>query len=123
MLTITADQIEQWRSELADYPEVLRSLDAIEDCEGDVEDAAIGLAIQAGLEPSNSDRWLLSFAKQFRSVVCELVGRVDRVDLTDVIRHLASDSDCPHLLILPTALAAEQDGFEVFCRGVVVELE
>ena len=48
MVVITSQEIARFRSELAAYPEALKALDEIEDCEGNIEDAAISLAIQAG---------------------------------------------------------------------------
>ena len=34
MIQVTADQIEQYRAQLADYPEALKGLDLLADCEG-----------------------------------------------------------------------------------------
>jgi hypothetical protein len=121
MLLVTPEQMVQWRSELADYPEVLRALAAIEDCEGDVEDATIGLAIQAGLQPDSNEQWLLALAKQFRPVICELVKQGNGVVSTsDVTRHLASESSCPELLVLPVAIAAGADSYGSFCQGLML---
>ena len=64
MVIITSQQIAQFRSQLAEYPEALKALDAIEDCEGNIEDAAISLAIQAGQEPNISENWLDGFAEK-----------------------------------------------------------
>ncbi len=120
MLTVTPEQIDQWRSELADYPEILRSLNEIEDCEGDVEDAAVALAIHAGLEPDNSDRWLFSLAKRYRPAICELFTQSPEeiVDTSSIIRHLAGNTACPALLVLPVAVAASENGLEAFCQGL-----
>ena len=121
MILVSSEQMAQWRSELADYPEVLRALAAIEDCEGDVEDATIGLAIQTGLQPDSSDQWLLALAKQFRPVICELIKQGNgSVSTSDVTRHLASESGCPELLALPVAIAAGANGYDQFCEGLML---
>lgn len=124
MRLIDLDQLEHWRSQLADYPAVLRSLNEIENCDGDVEDAAISLAIQAGLEPDHSQDWLLSLAKRFRSPICRCVANAGSVpDLIELIRHLATTNACPALLALPVALAAQAEGLERFCEAVQLEAD
>lgn len=106
---------------MADYPGVLRSLDAIEDCEGDLEDAAITLAIQANLEPDSRDRWLVSYAKRFRPLICQPDFRqsLRQGDVISLARHLVgTDSGCPELLAMPVALQVMAEGLEAFCAGV-----
>jgi hypothetical protein len=119
MISISSTEIEQWRAELADYPAVLRSLDEIEACEGDVEDAAINLAIQANLEPNTCDRWLASFAKQFRPWVCQpdFQASLTPGDVVNLTRHLAAESTCPDVLVLPVAVQVMASGIEYFCSG------
>jgi hypothetical protein len=127
MLKLTPDLIRHWHAELADYPEIQRSLQAIEDCDGDVEDAAITLAIQADLEPDNSDRWLASFAKRYRPVICETTFRsqtesqgdqgIGQLGVSAIVRHLAAASTCPPLLILPVAVFVATEGFGPFCSA------
>jgi hypothetical protein len=123
MLTIPLDQIDSWRIELADYPAVLRAMEAIADCEGDVEDAAIGLAIQADLEPNTCDRWLKSFAKRFRPRVCQpdFCNRLASKDVVALTRYLAAESSCPELLALPVAIEIMGQGIESFCQGFLSE--
>jgi hypothetical protein len=71
MVQITSQEIALFRSELAAYPEALKALDEIEDCEGDIEDAAISLALQVGQEPNTSENWLDGVAKRCRVAICE----------------------------------------------------
>lgn len=125
MLILTPDHIRQWHAELADYPEIQRSLQVIEDCDGDVEDAAVTLAIQAGLEPDNSDRWLSSFAKRYRPLLCETEFRTQTesqespMGVSAIVRHLAASSSCPPLLILPVAVLVAEEGLAAFCLAFV----
>jgi hypothetical protein len=119
MLQVSLEDMQQWRSQLADYPDVLNSLDAIEACEGDVEDATISLAIGADLEPDGSDRWLESIAKRYRPIVCNADFRssLQNGDVVYLVRHLSETSDCPTILILPVAIQIMAQGLEEFCQG------
>lgn len=124
MLLVTLDQLDRWRSELADYPDVARSLNEIEDCDGDVEDAALNLALHAGLEPDNGDQWLLSYSKRYRVAICQLVAQAEQpLEVSDLVRHLQEHSSCPALLVLPVAFAAQQQGLDAFCDALRVKLE
>jgi hypothetical protein len=121
MLTVDLDQLDRWRSELADYPGVVRSLNEIEDCDGDVEDAAINLALHAGLEPDNGNQWLLSYTKRYRVAICQLQAQAEQpLAVTDIVRYLKDNSSCPALLVLPVAFAAQQQGLEAFCDALRV---
>ena len=48
MTTITQAQIEQYRSQLQEYPDALQGLEVLEGCEGDLEYAAETIAIESG---------------------------------------------------------------------------
>jgi hypothetical protein len=71
MVILTTQEIAQFRSQLSEYPTALEALDTIEDCEGDLEDAAISLAIQVGQMPTTSDNWLDGLAKRCRVAICQ----------------------------------------------------
>ncbi|MEY2975953.1 MAG: hypothetical protein RLZZ435_90 [Cyanobacteriota bacterium] len=115
----------QWRQALADYPDVLKAIDTVEDCEGDLEDAAITLALQARLEPDGSPDWLRRFAKRYRSNICREF-RHQHPDLPEetylsaihLVRYLAAESDCPNLLIFPVALWVLSQDLSQFCQGI-----
>lgn len=124
MLTVDLEQLDIWRSELADYPGVVRSLSEIEDCDGDVEDAAINLALHAGLEPDNSNQWLLSYAKRYRVAICQCATQAEKPpEVSDIVRHLRGNSSCPELLALPVAVVAQAQGLDAFCEPLKVKLE
>ncbi len=40
MTIVTESEIERYRLQLAEYPDALKALDLLEDCEGNLEDAA-----------------------------------------------------------------------------------
>jgi len=117
---INPANLEQWRRAMADYPGVLRSLETIEDCEGDLEDAAITLAIQSNLEPDSRDRWLASYTKRFRPLICQPDFRqsLRQGDVISLVRHLVgTDSGCPEVLAMPVALQIMSEGVDCFCAG------
>ncbi|NET42595.1 hypothetical protein [Okeania sp. SIO2B3] len=60
MITITPEEIENFRSQLADYPEALAALDEIEEDEGDLEYATGIIALEAGMRESRDKKknWL-----------------------------------------------------------------
>jgi hypothetical protein len=57
-IKITPQELEQWRSIFADHPDAIAALVEIEDCDGELEDAAISLGIQVGQEPDVLEGWL-----------------------------------------------------------------
>ena len=77
MVILTSQEIAQFRSQIAEYPKALEALDTIEDCEGDVEDAAISIAIQVGQMPTTSENWLDGLAKRCRVAICQKDYRQD----------------------------------------------
>ena len=68
--TVTSEEIAQFRAELADYPnpEVIAALNAIEECEGYLEDAVPLLLLKAGREP---DRSLSDILEKCRKFICQ----------------------------------------------------
>ena len=134
IVSLSADQWQRWRSVLADYPDVLIAIDSIEDCEGDLNDAALSLALKARLEPDGSLDWLMHFAKRFRPQICHgaypkgedseskginLAGEGMEAQVVQGVRHLAAESECPNLLVLPVVLWALGQGLDDFCKGLV----
>ena len=124
MIQVTADQIEQYRAQLADYPEALKGLDLLADCEGELEDAAISLALRAGMQPDTSDRWLdgLSCLAAFAAVCLvrlrELVGQ----DLKAAVEALAAIAAIPPALALIVILYVQMMGVEPFCKPLEEKL-
>jgi hypothetical protein len=91
----------------ADIPDARFSLETIADCEGDLEDAAMTLAIRAGQQPDiTNSEWLDGLAKKCRVAICRSEFRNDMVDV----------KVCPKLLILPVLLYAHECGVNRFCQ-------
>lgn len=116
-VTVTSTEIAQFRSELANFPEALVALDAIEDCEGDLEDAAIGMAIQAGQEPDRSDRWLAGLAGRCRHIICqdEFIASASPGLAASLVPALATSAVIPVRLATPVALYVVKTGIHDFC--------
>ncbi|MEM8612405.1 MAG: hypothetical protein AAGF93_10335 [Cyanobacteria bacterium P01_H01_bin.105] len=119
MLSIPLIEITQLIKRLADYPEALRSLQEIEDCDGDLNDAALSLALKAGLEPTENDGWLEGFAKRYRHIACLPEFRADLMaqQVAGLSQHLTQNSQCPNLLAVPVALYISKIGVNAFCQS------
>lgn len=119
MTKVTLAEIEQFRSQLAEYPSALSALQTIEDCDGDLEDAAIALAIKAGQQPeiANSE-WLGVLAKKCRAVICRREFRDGLLsgNYTEIVSFLAATSLCPTLLATPVIMYVVRQGVNDFCQ-------
>ncbi|MEL6326479.1 MAG: hypothetical protein AAFQ61_06195 [Cyanobacteria bacterium J06626_23] len=117
MTILTAEEITQLKNQLADYPDATDALQAIEDCDGDVADAALSLALKAGLEPDTNETWLASYAKRFRHVACQEQFRQSLTEhhVVGLISHLTEETTCPALLAAPVALYVAKTGVADFC--------
>lgn len=119
MTQVTPEDIALFRAQLADYPDALAALEEIEECEGDLEDAAMVLAIRVGQQPeiANSE-WLDSLAKKCRAAICQEEFRNDLVNgsLALVMEHLVARKLCPRLLVIPVLVYVFQQGVNKFCE-------
>jgi hypothetical protein len=124
MVVITSQEIALFRSELAAYPEALKALDEIEDCEGDIEDAAISLAIQAGQEPNISENWLDGIAKRCRVAICKSELKEDLTNgrLNTAFASLVTAKICPEILITPVIIYVYKTGVNDFCEPLDYKL-
>ena len=121
MTQVTLAEIARFRSQFADYPTALQALQAIEDCEGDLEDAAIALAIRAGQQPeiANSE-WLGILARKCRAVICRSEFRDDLLNgnFAEIVPYLAATSLCPPLLATPVIMYVVLEGINDFCHQI-----
>lgn len=124
MVIVTLEEIEQYRAELAEDPVALSALDMIEDCEGDLEDAAIALALRVGQEPDRSENWLDGLAKRWRAFVCQ-AGIKDALaagSISSAVKLLAAETTIPDVLALPVVVYVVKTGVEDFCRPLQEKL-
>ncbi|MEB3278490.1 MAG: hypothetical protein VKK42_06145 [Lyngbya sp.] len=124
MIIVTSQEIAQFRSQLSEYPQALEALDTIEDCEGDIEDAAISIAIQVGQMPTSSDNWLDGVAKRYRVTICDKEYREDLLqgNISQMVGHLLSQNTCPELLVTPVVIYAVKTGINKFCEPLEYKL-
>ena len=119
MIVITAEEIARIKSDLFDISAALEALQEIEDCDGDVEDAAISLALKSNQEPDTNERWLGDFSKRYRHVACQEGFRkaIAQGKVKAFVEHLAQKTDCPKLIALPVALYIHKAGVDDFCHS------
>lgn len=119
MTTVTPQEIAKFRSTFANYPQAMQSLDLIEDCEGDLEDAAMTLAIKAGQQPeiANSE-WLDSLAKKWRAIICqqELRGDLLEGSVDKLMEQMQKTPSFPSVLIAPVLIYVFKQGIPDFCK-------
>lgn len=123
-IVLSFQEIAQWRSQLFAYTDALQALDEIENCDGDLEDAAIGLAIRVGQEPTTSEGWLEGLAKRYRAVIC--AKGVKNNLLTDNwaegFGELLKANICPPILVAPVLIYVGKTGVENFCEPLQYQI-
>ena len=119
MTVITSEEIARLKSSFADIPAALEALQEIEDCDGDVADAAISLALKSDQEPDTNEQWLGDFSKRYRHVACRQEWReaIAQGEVNELVRHLTKNTDCPELIALPVALYVYKTGADDFCHS------
>ncbi len=119
MITLTSEEITQLSACLADYPDAIAALQEISDCDGNIEDAAISLALRAGQEPSANDQWLASFSKRYRHIACQDQFRDALIahQPGTLVNHLTQETDCPALLAAPVAIYVFKSNVDSFCHS------
>jgi hypothetical protein len=116
---IDPQTIANLQAQFADFPDAIAALETISDCEGDLEDAAMTLAIRVGQQPDiNNSEWLKGLAKKFRVIICQSEFRNDMVsgNLLTLFQHFITVKICPKLLILPVLLYVHEQGVNRFCE-------
>jgi len=116
-INLTTQEIADYRSQLANFEDALIALDTIEDCEGNIEDAAIALAIQVGQQPDRFD-WLPGLAKRLRVGICESKFREDLLNnqIASTVEYLLNSDLSPRVLVTPAVIYAVQEGIGEFCE-------
>ncbi|MEM1168917.1 MAG: hypothetical protein AAGJ08_07530 [Cyanobacteria bacterium P01_H01_bin.35] len=119
MMKLTPEEIENFRSQLADYPEALAALDEIEEDEGDLEYATEIIALEAGVEKSRREGWLEDLSKHSRNVICQDEFRDDLLAgaVTALVASLAASGNLPVALATPVAIYIVKIGVKSFCNA------
>jgi hypothetical protein len=124
MIIISPEELAQYRSQVSSNEIALKALDMIEDCEGDLEDAAIALALQAGQEPDRSEQWLDGLAKRWRVFLCQtgIKEALQAGTVNNAISLLAAETSIPSILATPVVLYISKTGVEDFCKPLTEKL-
>ncbi len=123
-MQLTTEEISQYRAQLAEYEAARIALDAIAESEGDLEDAATSLAIEAGQNPDRVD-WLDGLAKRCRVAICKEDFRADLREnrLSTPVSYLLSIKLCPPLLVTPVVIYVVKQGIDDFCEPLNYKLK
>ncbi|MDB9373654.1 hypothetical protein [Nodularia sphaerocarpa] len=119
MTKVTSQEIALFRSQLVDDSRAMEALDLIEDCDGDLEDAAMTLAIRAGQEPGmTNSEWLDAMARKWRAVICEQEYRDDLLSnsLVRMMERLQKMPTFPSVLATPVLIYILKQGVNNFCE-------
>lgn len=118
MITVTPAEIENFRSQLTNYPEASAALDLIEQRNGNLETAANILAIRAGYEPSRKSNLLEELSEKCRKVICQEEFREDLAAglIVVVVEPLATSVGIPPGLATAIAIYAFKTGVKKFCQ-------
>lgn len=124
MIIVNLDEIDQYRLQFADNSAALRAFDTLEDCEGNLEDAAINLALKVGQEPTESEGWLDGFAKRWRVQLCQAHLRPHIVsgNLKDAVPVLVEITNLPVTLAIALLIYAQKTGLDDFCQPLTEKL-
>ncbi|MDJ0660684.1 MAG: hypothetical protein QNJ42_14530 [Crocosphaera sp.] len=123
MPSLTLSEITYYRSQLADYPDAIKALDEIVVCDGDLDDAAINLALTVGQTPDRTD-WLDGLAKRYRVEICQenLINELSQGHIIPVINHLMNSKIGPDILVLPVVLYVLKTGVDDFCSSLKLKI-
>ena len=120
MITVTPEEISQFRSQLADSPEALAALDAIEECKGNLEAAAQLIAVEttdAEVSLKGDSNYLDNLAQKLSKIICqEEFDDLMKEVLTAAIPTLALSGHIPIALATPVVIYVAKIGVKKFCE-------
>jgi len=120
MITVTPEEITQFRSQLADSPEALAALDAIEECKGNLEAAAQLIAVETTdteVSLRGDSNYLEKLAHKLSKIICqEEFDDLMTGVLTAAIATLAASGNIPIALATPVVIYVVKIGVKKFCE-------
>ncbi|MGK7900779.1 MAG: hypothetical protein AB4352_05080 [Hormoscilla sp.] len=118
-IVVTPEEINNFRSQLADYPEALAALKMIEDKKGDLERPTELIALEEGIEKDRGESWLEDLSKQCRNIICQDEFRDDLLTgvVTALVASLAASGNLPVALATPVAIYIVKIGVKSFCNA------
>lgn len=123
-MQLTTEEIIEYKQQLATYKPALIALEAIEDCEGDLEGAATSLAIEVGQRVDRVD-WLDGMAKRCRVAICQDNFQQDLQEnqIATLVGYLLERKLCPPLLVVPIVIYVLKKGLDDFCQPLNYKLK
>lgn len=125
-IIVSPKDLEYFREQLSDHQsantqacsEALAALEVIEDCDGDLEDAAISLAIKSGQQPEENERWIEGLSKRWRHILCEteLKEKLEDGLSGELVDAIVAQTDLPMRLAVPVAIYVLKTGVQPFCQ-------
>ena len=123
MTTVTQAKIEQYRSQLQEYPDALKGLEALEACAGNLEYAAETIAVESGElednlseEDPNEPSWLEKSTQKLRPYICTSAFRESlKQGFGGAMTLLMPYVGIPALLIL-IILYINEKNLDEFCK-------
>lgn len=119
MITVTPEEITQFRSQLVDSPEALAALDAIEECKGNLEAAAQLIAVETTdteVSLRGDSNYLEKLAQKLSKIICqEEFDDLMTGVLTAAIATLAASGNIPVALATPVVIYVAKIGVRQFC--------
>ena len=117
-IIVLPEELELFRKQLSDHPGAIAALEVIEDCDGDLEDAAIALAIRSGQLPEANEGWIDGLAKRWRHILCEVALQEELKDGLSgkIMDAIVAQTSLPMRLAIPVAIYVIKIGVQPFCR-------
>lgn len=116
MITVTPEEINQFRSQLADCPQALAALDTIEECEGYLDDAVPLLVMRETAQ--EADRSLNDWLEKCRQFICqeEVTEFLESGLIAPVIEPLAASAGIPLGTATALSICVFKLGAKRFCK-------
>ncbi|BAY60798.1 hypothetical protein NIES22_08580 [Calothrix brevissima NIES-22] len=116
MLTVTPEEITQFRSQLADSPEALTALDTIEECEGYLDDAVPLLLMRETAQ--EADRSLNDLLEKCRQFLCQEEVRefLESGLIAPIVEPLAASAGIPLGTATALSICVFKLGAKQFCK-------
>lgn len=116
MITVTPEEISQFRSQLADSPKALVALDTIQECEGYLEDAVPLLLMRETAK--EVDRSLNDWLEKIRQFICQEEVRefLESGFIAPVIEPLAASAGIPLGTATALSICVFKLGAKKFCK-------
>jgi hypothetical protein len=116
MSVITSEQVDTYRVSLQGYPEATVALDAVEECEGNLEDATVLIASRLGESVLMGDSLLDNLVQRARKHLCQPNHQEKWTDVKDILEILKEFLPTPAPLAVTCTLKLSEIGLRNLCQ-------